>query len=59
MNIEKLMGSGMNCDTYESDSTKVDNELFNLFTTELNNYVKLFPASLLIVIIIPIQFYFV
>ena len=36
----------MKCDTSEPDYPKVDNELFNYFTTELNNLCKPMLATI-------------
>ena len=38
----KVLGSGMKCDTYEPDSSKVINDFFNSYTTALKNLCKYF-----------------
>ena len=42
----KLLGSGMKCDTSETYSTKVGNELFNPLTTDLKTLCKPLPIIL-------------
>ena len=41
----KFLGSGLKCDTYEPDSPKVGNELFNSFTAALKYLCK--PLTIL------------
>ena len=40
----KLLGSGLKCDTSETDSPKVVNELFDSFATSLKDLYKSFPV---------------
>ena len=40
---EKFLGSGIKFDTFETDYTKVVNEIFISFTTDLKNLCKTLP----------------
>ena len=41
----ELPGSGMKCDTYEPDSSKLCNEFFSSFKKALNTFLNLSPYS--------------
>ena len=43
---EKLLGSGMKCDTYYPNYTKLGDALFSSFTTALKTLSKTFPILL-------------
>ena len=46
MNYTRLLGSGLKWNTSETEYPKVDNELFNSFTTALNTLCKTFHILL-------------
>ena len=51
----KFLGSGMKCDTSDTDYTKLRNGFFSLFITAVKFFLKIFQYSLLIVLILSIK----